>query len=83
MNQADFAMKGNHWDTVCNRPDSVLLSYLEEKSESLQRRIFESTGLRVCRPVFYSARYNYNIEKFYDLIIDHMPDSPRKIAAEI
>lgn len=83
MNQADFAMKGNHWDKVHNCPDSVLLKYLEEKSDSIQRRILESTGLKICKPVFYSARYNYNINKLYDLIIDHIPDSPRKITAEI
>lgn len=83
LNQADFAMKGTHWNRVNNCPDTVLLQYLEDKAESLKRRIYESTGLNLCTPVFYSARYNYNIEKFYDLIIDHMPDTPRKISAEM
>ena len=82
LNQADFAMKGNHWDSENNCPDSVLIRFLEERVSSLQRRIYESTGMKICKPAYYSAKYNYNIDKLYDLIIDHMPDSPRKIAAE-
>lgn len=81
LNQADFAMKGNHWNSADNKPDPTLTDFLEERACSLQRRINESTGLNVCRPVYYSARYNYNIERLYDHIIDHMPDSPRRISA--
>ena len=81
LNQADFAMKGNHWNEATCTPDPTLTEYLEERSYSLQRRIRESTGLDICKPVYYSARYNYNIERLYDLIIDHMPNSPRRIAA--
>lgn len=81
LNQADFAMKGRHWDARHNCPDAVLKAYLEERADSLKRRIYESTGIRLCRPVYYSARYRYHIDKLYDLIIDHMPDSPRKISA--
>lgn len=82
LNQADFAMKGKHWDSDNNRPDPVLIKFLEERVCSLKRRIYESTGMNICKPVYYSARYNYNIDKLYDLIIDHIPDSPRKIASE-
>lgn len=81
LNQADFAMKGNHWNEAACIPDPTLTNYLEERAYSLQRRILESTGLVICKPVYYSARYNYNIERLYDLIIDHMPNSPRRIAA--
>ena len=81
LNQADFDMKGRHWDARHNCPDAVLKAYLEERADSLKRRIYESTGIRLCRPVYYSARYRYHIDKLYDLIIDHMPDSPRKISA--
>lgn len=81
LNQADFAMKGNHWNETARMPDSTLVNYLEERAMSLQRRIRESTGLNICKPVYYSARYNYNIERLYDLIIDHMPNSPRRVAA--
>lgn len=81
LNQADFAMKGNHWNETAGMPDSTLVNYLEERAMSLQRRIRESTGLNICKPVYYSARYNYNIERLYDLIIDHMPNTPRRVAA--
>ena len=81
LNQADFAMKGNHWNEAFRIPDPTLVSFLDERALSLQRRLSESTGLNICKPVYYSARYNYNIERLYDLIIDHMPDSPRRIAA--
>ena len=80
MNQADFAMKGHHWDTAGNCPDPILLKFLEERAESLQRRLLESTGLQICKPVYYSARYHYNIERLYDMIIDHMPDAPRRMS---
>lgn len=82
LNQADFAMKGNHWNSATNAPAPVLVSFLEERASSIQRRIYESTGMRICKPVYYSARYNYHIDKLYDLIIDNMPDSPRLIASE-
>lgn len=82
LNQADFAMKGQHWNYANNRPDTVLENFLEERVTSLQRRIYESTGMKVCKPVYYSAKYRYNIDRLYDLIIDHMPDTPRRISEE-
>ena len=82
LNQADFAMKGQHWSEVGCFPDTVLTKFLEERASSIQRRIYESTGMKICRPVYYSAKYHYNIDKLYDLIIDHMPSSPRKITDE-
>ena len=82
LNQADFAMKGYHWDHIKCRPDAVLHNFLEEKISSLQRRIYESTGMKVCRPVCYSAKYRYNIDRLYDLIIDNMPTAPRSISEE-
>ena len=82
LNQADFAMKGRHWDDRNNCPDTVLKNYLEERACSIQKRIFNSTGINLCMPVYYSAKYRYNIDKLYDIIIDHMPNSPRKISEE-
>ncbi len=79
LNQADFAMKGKHWNPVSNRPDEILHQFLEERAISVQKRILESTGLNVCKPVYYSAKYHYNIDKLYDLIIDNMPSEPRKV----
>lgn len=82
INQADFAMKGRHWDSTHNSPDDVLHSFLEEKAESIQRRINESAQLKLRRPVYYSAKYHFNIETLYDAIIAQMPDTPRRIADE-
>lgn len=79
LNQADFAMKGKHWDCISNEPDQTLHQFLEERALSVQRRIKEFTGLNICKPVYYSAKYGYNIDKLYDLIINHMPNEPRKI----
>lgn len=79
LNQADFAMKGHHWDIEQQCPDPVLLEFLEEKVLSLQRRIRDSTGLQICKPVYYSAVKHYNIERLYDMIVDHMPDEPRRM----
>lgn len=79
INQADMAMKGQHWDRLAHRPDWGLLQFLREKEVSIQRRIRESTGMTIPRPVTYSALENYNITGLYDLIIDHIPTERRPI----
>lgn len=56
VNQADMAMKGNHWDYAENKPDATLKEFLDEKIESVRRRIFESTGVEV-EPIYYCAGY--------------------------
>ena len=63
INQADAAMKGRHWDSCYNRPDSVLEKFLQDKEISVQRRIYESTGVNVISPVCYSGECGYNINK--------------------
>lgn len=73
INQADFAMKGHHWVSESNRPDAVLLDFLTEQAQSIKRRIYESTGVSIHQPIFYSAKYGYNVDKLFDFIIDHMP----------
>lgn len=82
LNQADFAMKGRHWDSTHNIPDDVLHNFLEDKAESVQRRINDSAQLNLRKPVYYSAKYRYHIEALYDAIIAQMPDKPRRIANE-
>lgn len=79
INQADCAMKGAHWIRDQNRPDPVLQDYLNEQSLSICRRIRESTGLNVERPICYSAEHSYNIKALYDMIIDHIPVVRRPI----
>lgn len=74
-------MKGRHWDEQNNRPDAILYDFLEEKAESVKARIKEGTGVSICRPVYYSAEKNYNIDKLMDMIIDHMPRERRELVA--
>lgn len=75
INKADFAMKGRHWRKYQDCPDETLLNYLNEQADSVQRRVLEGTGKRICRPVFYSAEHGYNIDKLLDFIIDHIPSA--------
>lgn len=77
INQADMAMKGRSWNHILSRPESELGDFLAEKSSSVQRRIKESTGLHIKRPICYSARYNWNVDLLVDHIVDHIPNSRR------
>ena len=79
VNKADFAMKGRHWNKETKQPDSILKEFLEEKVDSIQARVKESTGVEIIRPVYYSGAYNYNVEKLMDLLIDNMPKGKRKL----
>ena len=72
INQADMAMKGRHWNMETNRPDEVLVDFLERQALSIQNRVKEATGVTIRKPVYYSAEYGYNIEKLLDFIIDNM-----------
>lgn len=72
INQADMAMKGRHWNKETNRPDEVLLDFLEKQAISIQNRVKEATGVTIRKPVYYSAEYGYNVEKLLDFIIDNM-----------
>ena len=79
LNQADVAMKGRHWNYECNEPDDALLSYLDRQAVSIQERVKEATGLDIIKPVYYSGEYGWNIEKVFDLIIDHIPTERRRL----
>jgi predicted GTPase len=79
INQADMAMKGHYWDCRFNRPESDLIEFLNEQAISVKRRINESTGLHISQPVYYSAKFNYNIKALLDHIINHFPTSRRMI----
>lgn len=72
INQADMAMKGRHWNKETNRPNEVLVDFLERQALSIQNRVKEATGVTIRKPVYYSAEYGYNIEKLLDFIIDNM-----------
>ncbi|MGN0691752.1 MAG: GTPase family protein [Oscillospiraceae bacterium] len=79
INQADMAMKGRHFNYDTCKPDAELKNYLEEQALSVQKRIHEATGVKIIKPVYYSAEYNYNIDKFYDMIVDHIPKERRSL----
>lgn len=80
INQADIAIRGGrHWDYYSNTPDSALKSFLDDKADSVQRRIRESVGINIIRPICYSAKYGYNVRGAFDLIINHMPSERRNI----
>lgn len=79
INQADVAMKGWHWNRETMSPDSELIEYLDNQAYSIQRRVKESTGVNILKPVYYSAVYGYNVEAVLDLIIDNIPNKKRTI----
>ncbi len=66
INQADQAMKGRHWEN--GKPDQTLSAFLQEQAESVQKRIEESTGKKIRRPLCYSAANNFNIYSLIDYI---------------
>ncbi len=82
INQADVAMKGRHWDFENNKPMKKLKSFLEEQANSIQKRVKEATGVEIIKPIYYSAEYNYNIDKLLDLFIDNMPNRKRDIVID-
>lgn len=77
VNQADFAMKGLHWDYAKNQPDGTLAEFLDNKALSVRRRLSESVGGKINLPVCYSAEYGYNITGLIDMIIEHLPEKRR------
>jgi hypothetical protein len=79
VNQADMAMKGRYWNEKENKPTQKLEDFLEEKVLSIQRRVKEATGVEIIKPIYYSAEYNYNIDKLFDLLIDNMPKERRDL----
>ncbi|SCK11731.1 GTPase family protein [Vogesella sp. LIG4] len=56
INQADVAMKGRYWDHQNNKPMPELVKFLDEKVQSVKRRIKEATDVDV-EPIYYSAGY--------------------------
>ena len=79
INQADVAMKGRYWNYKNNKPEPKLLDFLENKAISIQKRVKEATGIDIIKPAYYSAEYNYNIDKLLDLFIDNMPSTKREL----
>ena len=90
INQADNAMKGRYWDYENNCPEPKLVEFLNEKCQSVKRRIKEGTGVDV-EPIYFSAGFKeeglpqerpYNLAKLLYFILQHIPDEKRLIAME-
>ncbi|PUE11254.1 GTP-binding protein HSR1 [Limnohabitans sp. T6-5] len=79
INQADMAMKGRNWDYANGKPNEILLDFLNEKSFSVVNRLKESVGLAIKKPIFYSAKYGWNMEAMFDRLIYSMPKDRRVI----
>lgn len=79
LNQCDMAMKGRFWNYKENKPEPQLVDFLEQKVDSIRRRIYESNGIKV-DPIYYSAGYTdevecqkpYNISKLFYLIVKNL-----------
>lgn len=80
INQADMAMKGRYWNATLNKPEPLLLEFLEAQAQSVQQRIKESIGVTISKPIYYSAQFGYNIHAVIDHIIQHLPKNRRKIS---
>lgn len=78
INQCDMAMKGRGWNNELNIPNEDLIQFLDEKVQSVKKRVYESTGVNV-KPMYYSALYKYNILKLLCYIIKSTPDEKRII----
>jgi predicted GTPase len=85
INQADMAMKGKYWDSENSKPLPQLQAFLDEKAESVKKRIKEGTGVTVS-PVCYSAGFKeegmaqekpHNLSKLLAYIIANIPEEKR------
>lgn len=84
INQCDVAMKGRNWNFHENRPEPPLIDFLNEKVESVRRRIKEATGVDT-EPIYYSAGYTdgtekqnpYNLSKLLYFIVKNTPEEKR------
>lgn len=85
INQADMAMKGRGWNHESNCPEDKLKSFLEDKVDSVQKRISEATGIET-QPIYYSAGYKdegvaqtkpYNLSKLLYYIVQSTPQEKR------
>jgi predicted GTPase len=85
INQADMAMKGRNWDYEKNEPKQQLVDFLEDKVQSVKKRVSEATGVEI-EPIYYSAGYKdeggeqtrpYNLSKLLYYIVKATPSEKR------
>jgi predicted GTPase len=78
VNQADMAMSGRHWKD--EKPDEKLEDFLERQVLSVQRRIKQTIGENIKKPLYYSASNKFNLYSLLDYVIDNFKWKPRKVA---
>ena len=85
INQADVAMKGRYWNYEENKPEPQLVDFLNEKVESVRKRIKEGTGINT-EPIYYCAGFKeegeaqckpYNLSKLFYYILNNTPEEKR------
>ena len=84
INQADVAMKGRYWNFEENKPEKKLKEFLEEKVQSVKKRVQEATGVEI-EPIYYSAGFKdedekqkpYNLSKLLYFIVKNTPSEKR------
>lgn len=90
VNQADMAMKGNHWDKENNCPDDILKNFLAEKCNSIKERVKQATGYEF-NVMYYCAGYTdddgtqrppYNLTKLLYHVVLSLPTEKRIAIAE-
>ncbi len=90
INQADVAMKGRYWNYEENKPEPKLVEFLNEKADSVKKRIKEATGVSV-DPIYYSAGFKeegeaqqppYNLSKLLYYIVKTTPKKKRLIISQ-
>lgn len=89
INQCDVAMKGRYWNQELNRPEPQLEEFLNEKVQSVKRRIQEGTGVDI-EPIYYSAGWSedgekqnpYNLTKLLYFILEHTKKEKRLVYAD-
>ncbi|MGN0163542.1 MAG: hypothetical protein ACI4EA_08210 [Candidatus Ornithomonoglobus sp.] len=89
INQADAAMKGRCWNYEANKPEPKLVEFLNDKVDSVRKRIKEATGVSV-DPIYYSAGFKeegeeqqppYNLSKLLYYIVKRTPKKKRLVYA--
>lgn len=86
INQADVAMKGRFWNYEKNMPEQELVCFLNEKVESVRRRVREATNIDI-EPIYYAAGYKekgkkqrpYNLSKLFAFILRHTRPEKRAV----
>ena len=91
LNQADIAMKtGRHWDYEKNEPDETLITFLDDKVDSIRKRFKEDSDIDI-NPIYYCAGYQeesgetvypYNLSKLLYYILNSLPSEKRVAVME-